>query len=144
MTQTVQIGDTISVNYIGKLESGEVFDTSEGKQPLTFTVGSGQLIKGFDNAVIGMTTGDKKSVNLSPEDGYGARRDDLIINIAKDNVPEDMQLNIGMAVQLTDQSGNPIPATVTEIGDETVTLDVNHPLAGKVLVFDIEIVRIET
>jgi peptidylprolyl isomerase len=144
MSPTVQVGNTISVNYTGKLESGEVFDTSEGKQPLTFTVGSGQLIKGFDNAVIGMSTGEKKSVSLAPEEGYGAYRDDLILSIARENVPENMQLDIGMAVQLSDQSGNPIPAMVTEIGDRTVTLDVNHPLAGKVLVFDIEVVGIES
>ena len=141
MTEAIKAGDTISVNYTGKLENGEVFDTSEGREPLTFTVGAGQLIKGFDDAVIGMKEGDTKSITVTPEEGYGEHRKELVIDMPKTNIPADMDLSIGLPVNLIDQSGNPIPAVVTEILDDVVKMDVNHPLAGRTLVFDIEIVQ---
>ena len=142
MSQTVKVGDSISVEYTGTLEDGEVFDTSKGKQPLSFEVGSGQLIPGFDQGVIGMAVGDQKTVTIAPENAYGERREDLIIPMPIANVPADITLEIGMALQLTDKSGRPIPAIVTEIGEENVSMDVNHPLAGKVLTFAIEVVGI--
>jgi peptidylprolyl isomerase len=141
MTEAIKAGDTISVNYTGKLENGEVFDTSEGREPITFTVGAGQLIKGFDDAVIGMKEGDTKSITVTPEEGYGEHRKELVIDMPKTNIPADMDLSIGLPVNLIDQSGNPIPAVVTEILDDVVKMDVNHPLAGRTLVFDIEIVQ---
>lgn len=141
MTQPIKEGDTISVNYTGRLTNGEVFDSSEGKPPLTFTVGAGQLIKGFDDAVIGMKTGEKKTVTLAPEDAYGDHSEDRIIDMPKANIPPDMNLSEGMMVQLVDQNKNPIPAVVHEICEDVVRMDVNHPLAGKTLVFDIEIVE---
>jgi peptidylprolyl isomerase len=141
MTEAVKAGDTISVNYTGKFEDGEIFDTSEGREPLTFTVGTGQLIKGFDDAVVGMKTGDMKSITITPEDGYGEYQEELVIDMPRTNIPEDMELAIGLPVNLVDQSGNPIPAIVTEILDDVIKMDVNHPLAGKTLVFDIEIVQ---
>jgi peptidylprolyl isomerase len=141
MTDAIKAGDTISVNYTGKFEDGEIFDTSEGREPLTFTVGTGQIIKGFDDAVIGMTTGDTKNITITPEDGYGEHREELVIDMPRTNIPEDMELTIGIPVNLIDQSGNPIPAVVTEILDDVVKMDVNHPLAGKTLVFDIAIVE---
>lgn len=140
MTEAIKAGDTISVNYTGKFEDGEIFDTSEGREPLTFTVGTGQIIKGFDDAVVGMKTGDTKSITVTPEDGYGEHREELIINMPKINIPDDIDLTIGLPVNLIDQSGNPIPAVVTDILDDVVKMDVNHPLAGKTLVFDLEIV----
>lgn len=141
MAEGIKHGDTISVNYTGKLENGEVFDTSEGRSPLKFTVGSGQLIKGFDDAVEGMVPGEKKTVTISPENAYGEKRDDHVIDFPKANVPADMKLEAGMVVQLSDQSGRPIPAMVIEILDEVIKMDANHPLAGKTLTFDIEIVE---
>jgi peptidylprolyl isomerase len=141
MTEAIKAGDTISVNYTGKFEDGEIFDTSEGREPLTFTVGTGQLIKGFDDAVVGMTTGDTKNITITPEDGYGEHREDLVIDMPRTNIPEDMELAIGLPVNLIDQAGNPIPAVVTEVLDDVVKMDVNHPLAGKTLVFDIAIVE---
>lgn len=139
MSEAIKNGDTISVHYTGKFESGETFDSSEGRSPLKFTTGAGQLIKGFDNAVIGMNVGDKKTVNIPPAEGYGERNEDMIIDMPKANMPEDMKVEAGMTVQLADQAGNPVPATVHEICEDVIKMDVNHPLAGKTLVFDIEI-----
>jgi peptidylprolyl isomerase len=139
MKETIKKGDTISVHYTGKFESGEVFDTSEGRMPLKFTTGTGQLVKGFDNAVIGMSVGDKKTVRISPTEGYGERNEDMIIDMPKTNMPEDMKVEVGMTLQLADQAGNPVPATVHEICEDVIKMDANHPLAGKTLVFDIEV-----
>ncbi|MBN2179749.1 MAG: peptidylprolyl isomerase [Deltaproteobacteria bacterium] len=139
MADEIQRGDTISVNYTGTFESGEVFDSSEGNPPLKFTVGAGQLIKGFDDAVVGMKKGDKKSVTISPENAYGERRDDHVVDFPRANIPEDMEMTVDMVVQLSDESGRAFPAVVTEVTDDTVKMDVNHPLAGKTLIFDIEI-----
>jgi len=141
MTKAIATGDTISVHYTGRLENGDVFDSSEGREPLKFTVGTGQLIKGFDNAVVDMASGEKKTVIISPEEGYGERREDHVVDFPKANVPSDMTLEVGMIVQMSDQSGRPIPVIVTEILDDVVKMDVNHPLAGKTLEFDIEIVE---
>lgn len=141
MEKMVSAGDTITVHYTGKYENGEIFDTSEGRSPLKFTVGIGQIIKGFDSAVVGMTVGDKKTITIPPEDGYGERKDELVIDMPKENIPPDMELESGMQVQLVDQSGNPIPAVVDDILDDVIKMDVNHPLAGKTLIFDIEIVE---
>jgi peptidylprolyl isomerase len=141
MSEPIRVGDTISVSYTGKFENGEVFDTSEGRAPLKFTVGAGQLIAGFDKAVLDMKAGDKKSFTVSPEEGYGEHRDDLIIDMPRTYIPPDMELYEGLQVQLQDNAGNPIPAIVTVIGDDAVKMDVNHPLAGKILSFDIEIVE---
>jgi len=139
MKKAIQSGDTISVHYTGKVENGEVFDTSVGRRPLTFAVGCGQIIRGFDEAVIGMTAGEKKTVTISPEMGYGPRRMELIVDIPKNTVPEDMELEKGMMIELIDPQGNKIPAEVFEILDEVIKMDLNHFLAGKTLVFDIEI-----
>jgi len=141
MTKAIEAGDTISVHYTGRLEDGDVFDSSEGRAPLVFTVGAGQIIKGFDDAVVDMVPGEKKRVTVSPEEGYGERREDHVVDFPKANIPQDMEIETGQVVQMTDQSGRPIPVVVTEILHDVVKLDVNHPLAGKTLVFDIEIVE---
>jgi peptidylprolyl isomerase len=141
MKKAIQSGDTISVHYTGKIENGEVFDSSSGRRPLTFTVGCGQIIRGFDEAVVGMTMGEKKTVTISPEMAYGPRQVELIVDIPKNTVPEDMELEKGMMIELIDPQGNRIPAEVFEILDEMVKMDLNHFLAGKTLVFDIEIVE---
>lgn len=139
MTEAIKKGDTISVDYTGKFDNGEVFDTSRNRAPLKFTVGAGQLIPGFDAAVIGMQTGDKKTVTIAPAEGYGEHDSERVVSMPRSGVPEGMQVEAGMAVQLSDQNGNPIPAVVKELTDEAVVLDLNHPLAGKTLTFDIEI-----
>jgi len=142
VSRTVRDGDAITVHYTGHLESGEIFDSSQGRSPLAFTVGTGQLVKGFDNAVLGMAVGEKKTVTLLPADAYGDRKDDLFVDLRKKHIPEGMDLEVGMVVELSDGGQNVIPALVQEIHDEFVRMDLNHYLAGKVLVFDIEIVSI--
>ncbi|MCD4689014.1 MAG: peptidylprolyl isomerase [Desulfuromonadaceae bacterium] len=141
MSEAIKNGDTITVNYTGKFEDGNVFDTSEGKEPLKFTVGSGQLIKGFDDAVTGMVAGDKKTVTMTPADAYGELQDGMIIDIPKSQIPEDMKLEIGQRLHLRDPQGQPVPAMVAEITEESVKMDANHPMAGKTLIFDLEIVE---
>lgn len=138
----VKNGDTVRVHYTGKLTSGEQFDSSAGREPLEFTVGAGQMIKGFDAALPGMNIGDKKTINIQPEEGYGERSDDAIINFPKENVPSDMQLEPGMSLTLSNQYGQPFPVVVQEIKEDVIVLDANHFLAGQELVFDIELVEI--
>ena len=142
MSKEVKAGDTVSVHYTGRMESGEVFDSSAGRQPLTFTVGSGQLIRGFDDAVVGMKVGEKKTVNIPPADGYGERRDDLFVDLPRTHIPEGMDLQVGSMVELVDSSRNTVPAVVAEVRDAFVRMDLNHFLAGKILVFDIEMLEI--
>ncbi|WDP91583.1 MAG: peptidylprolyl isomerase [Desulfobacter sp.] len=139
MTEAIKSGDTIAVDYTGKLENGEVFDTSEGKSPLTFTVGAGMLIKGFDSAVVGMKKGDSKTVTIPPEEGYGQRNEDAFVEIPRAQFPDEIPLSEGLELQLQDPQGRPVPARVAEISDDNVKMDINHFLAGKTLVFDITI-----
>jgi peptidylprolyl isomerase len=141
MAETIKSGDTIKVHYTGRFENGEVFDSSEGRAPLQFTVGGGQLIKGFDAAVIGLQAGDKTTATIPPEDAYGVTRPELLVEFPRERVPADMELTIGQRLHLRDGQGNPVPATVVEIGEAIVRLDANHPMAGKTLVFDIEVVE---
>ena len=141
MTEAVKDGDTIRVAYIGKFENGDVFDISEGGLPLRLTVGSGSMVQGFENALIGMREGEKKTVTLSPDEGYGIRSDDLVFDISKEGIPADMALEVGKVIQLTHPSGEKMPGMISDIGDGVVTVDANHPLAGKRLVYDIEVVE---
>jgi peptidylprolyl isomerase len=137
-------GDLVRVHYTGKLINGEKFDSSEGREPLEFTVGAGQMIKGFDAAMPGMAVGDKKTINIPPHEAYGERIEEAIIEFPKANIPADMvpQLQPGMQLTLTNQQGQPVPVIVAEIKEEVVILDANHFLAGQELVFDIELVSI--
>ncbi len=140
--QQVKEGDVVKVHYTGKLTTGENFDSSTGREPLEFTVGAGQMIKGFDAALPGMAVGDKKTINIAAEDAYGERSEDAIIPFPKENVPEDMKLEPGMTLTLSNQEGQPIPVIVLEVKEDAVILDANHFLAGKELIFDIELVEI--
>jgi peptidylprolyl isomerase len=141
MTQ-VKNGDLVKVHYTGKLVNGEQFDSSAGREPLEFTVGAGQMIAGFDAAMPGMTVGEKKTINIAPEDAYGPRSEEAIIQFPKENVPADMVLEPGMPLTLSDQAGNPVPVIVVEVKDDIIVLDANHFLAGQELIFDIELVDI--
>ncbi|MEO6538285.1 MAG: peptidylprolyl isomerase [Ferruginibacter sp.] len=141
--QQVKKGDLVKVHYTGKLTSGDEFDSSAGREPLAFTVGAGQMIKGFDAALPGMVIGDKKTINISPEDGYGERSEEAIIEFPKENVPAEMKLEPGMTLTLSNQQGQPVPVIVKEVKDDMVILDANHFLAGQELVFDIELVEIQ-
>lgn len=135
-------GDTVKVHYTGTFDNDEVFDSSKGREPLAFKTGAGMMIQGFDEAVIGMEVGDVKTVTLEPSQAYGERSDDHVVDMPKEQVPEDIDLQVGLQLQLQDNQGHIIPVTVTSVGDETVTLDANHPLAGKSLTFEIELVEV--
>ena len=141
--ETVKKGDTVTVQYTGTLDSGEVFDSSEGKNPLVFTVGAGKVIKGFDDAVVGMKTGEEKSIKLKPEEAYGNRNEQYVKEVPRKVFPETMDLKLGMVVVLGNQTGQKIAAIVKEVKGESVLLDFNHPLAGKNLNFKIKIVEIK-
>jgi len=138
----VKNGDVVKVHYTGKLTNGEQFDSSEGREPLEFTVGAGQMIKGFDDAMPGMSVGEKKTINILPGDAYGEKDEQDMIEFPKENIPKDMKLDAGLQLQLRNENGQPFPVTVVEIKDDVVVLDANHSLAGKELVFDIELVEI--
>ncbi len=140
--QQAKKGDKVRVHYTGCLTDGSQFDSSEGRDPLEFTVGAGQMIKGFDAGVEGMAVGEKKSINIAPEDGYGARNEDAVIEFPLEQVPADMQLKPGMQLTLQNQEGHPIHVVVTEVKEDVVVLDANHSLAGKELVFEVELVSI--
>ncbi len=142
MAEKVKKGDTIQVHYTGKFEDGKEFDSSLNRQPLQFEVGAGRVIKGFEDAVIGLQAGEKKTVTVSAEDAYGIFDENLLIEIPKKNVPEGVTPEVGMRLQLVNQQGQAAHVVVTEILDKTVRLDANHPLAGKTLVFDLEVLEI--
>ena len=138
----VKEGDVVKVHYTGKLVNGEQFDSSVGREPLEFTVGAGQMIKGFDDAMPGMNLGEKKTINIAPEDAYGPRSEEAIIEFPKENIPADMKLEPGMPLTLSNQDGQPVPVIVIEVKDDIIVLDANHFLAGQELIFDIELVEI--
>ncbi len=135
-------GDVVKVHYKGTLNSGEQFDSSEGRDPLEFTVGAGQMIAGFDQAIPGMSVGEKKTITIAPKDAYGEKNEDAIIEFPKSNIPADMKLQPGMKLQLRNEAGHPVPVVVSEVKDDVIILDANHELAGKELIFDIELVEI--
>ena len=139
---SVQNGDTIRVHYSGKLTDGSLFDSSEGHDPLEFTAGSGMVVPGFDAAVMGMEIGETKTVTLPPSEAYGEKNDDMTVKIPRAEFGADFTANPGeqLLIQLGD--GNQIPVTIIQINEETVTLDANHQLAGKTLVFTITLVEI--
>ena len=140
--QQAKTGDVVKVHYTGKLTSGEQFDSSVGREPLEFTVGAGQMIKGFDLALPGMAIGEKKTINIAPAEGYGERSEEAIIPFPKENVPADMKLEPGMTLTLSNQMGQPVPVIVVEVQEAVIILDANHFLAGQELIFDIELVEI--
>lgn len=139
----VKKGDKVKVHYHGKLRSGETFDSSEGREPLAFEVGSGMVIKGFDDGVTGMEVGEKKTINIPVDEAYGHKNPDMIVKMPKTNFPEDIQVEVGLPLMMSDQSGQQFQVVVTDIDEEGVTLDANHPLAGENLIFDLELVEIE-
>jgi peptidylprolyl isomerase len=138
----VKSGDTVRVHYHGKLTDGSTFDTSEGRDPLEFTVGSGQVIKGFDDALIDMNVGDKKTVNIPVDNAYGQRSDEMMMEYPLSEFPADMKPEVGMELHMSDNMGNVFPVVIAEVKADSVVLDANHPLAGEDLVFEIELVSI--
>jgi peptidylprolyl isomerase len=137
-----QRGDKVKVHYTGRFEDGTIFDSSEGQAPLEFTIGEGQVIPGFENAVIGMNPGDKKTEKIPADQAYGDHSDDMIVTVDRDQIPLDIMPEVGQQLQLHNPSGQAIPVIVTDVSDSSITLDANHPLAGQDLTFDIELVSI--
>ena len=140
--QKAKKGDKVNVHYHGKLIDGSTFDSSEGREPLQFTLGEGQVIKGFDDAVLDMLVGEKKTIHIPVADAYGERNDEMVMEFPLNEFPADMTPEIGMEINMGDNAGNVFPVVIVEIGDEVVVLDANHPLAGKDLIFDLELVSI--
>lgn len=138
----VKNDDKVKIHYTGKLKDGSIFDSSEGREPLEFTVGGNMVVPGFENGVMGMKQGDKKTISISPEEAYGERREDQVNLVERNQLPDDMEPEVGMALQATGQDGSVIPVVITEVTEKTVTVDANHPLAGKELIFDLELVEI--
>lgn len=138
----VKKGDKVKVHYHGKLTTGETFDSSEGRDPLEFEVGSGHVIKGFDDGVTGMEPGEKKTINIPFLEAYGPRNQEMVIEVTKDKFPEDMEIELGLPLVMSDGQGHQFQVTIVEIKDTSVMLDANHPLAGKDLIFDLELVEI--
>lgn len=138
----VQDKNLVQVHYTGTLDNGEVFDSSRERDPLEFVVGIGQLIPGFDKAVLDMSVGDVKTVKIPAEEAYGERREELVQAVGRDMVPPEMQVELGQQLQLQMEGGQMLPVTVTELDDESITLDANHPLAGETLTFEIEMMSI--
>jgi FKBP-type peptidyl-prolyl cis-trans isomerase 2 len=141
--QQAKDGDKVKVHYHGKLRSGETFDSSENREPLEFTVGSGQVIKGFDDGVRGMQVGDKKTVEIPVGDAYGEKNQEMIIEFPLDQFPPDMKPEPGMQLMMNNGEGQQFPVTVSEVNGDTVILDANHPLAGQDLIFDIELMDLQ-
>lgn len=138
----VKKGDTIKVHYHGKLKDGTTFDSSSGRDPLEFEVGKGSVISGFDTGVIGMEIGEKRTIEIPVEDAYGPKDPEMLVEFPSDQFPQDLKPEVGMQLNMTNGAGHVIPVMVTEIKASSVMLDANHPLAGKDLVFDIELVSI--
>lgn len=141
MTQAKQ-GDTVTVHYTGKLDDGTVFDSSEGRDPLEFSIGSGSVIPGFEQAVIGMSPGDAKTTTIASEEAYGPYYDDRVVVVDRQQIPAELPVDIGAQLQIQQQGGMVIPVIVTDVTDGEVTLDANHPLAGEDLTFEIRLVSI--
>ncbi|MCJ2166090.1 MULTISPECIES: peptidylprolyl isomerase [unclassified Pseudodesulfovibrio] len=140
---TAQKGSTVKVHYTGTLKAdGSQFDSSEGRDPLMFTLGEGMVIAGFEKAVIGKSVGDTVTVEIPPEDGYGSPNEQLVFQVRKEQLPPTVELEEGAMLEIRTEDGEPAYVRVTDFDDELVTLDGNHPLAGQTLVFDIEVVEV--
>jgi FKBP-type peptidyl-prolyl cis-trans isomerase 2 len=135
-------GDKVKVHYTGKYEGGEVFDTSREREPFEFTLGQGQVIPGFEKEIEGMDVGQTKTITIPPDEAYGQRREDLQVNVNRTEFPEDIKPEVGQQLQMKKPDGNIINVTVADVQEETVTLDANHPLAGKTLTFEIELLEV--
>ena len=135
-------GDSVKVQYVGKLEDGSIFDSSAPDAPLEFTIGGNQVIPGFNNGVLGMTVGESKTVHIPVTDAYGPHQKDGVFEISRTEFPDDMNIEIGMRLEGNQQNGKSVQVTIIEINEDTIKLDANHRLAGKDLTFDITLIDI--
>ncbi len=137
-------GDIVQVHYTGTLTDGTLFDTSKGREPLEFQLGSGMVIKGFDDGITGMTLGEIKTINIPTEEAYGSASEDMVFTVDRSELPADMPLEVGMTLNMhEDGNPQPVPVIVRDLTDDSVTLDANHPLAGQDLTFEIELVGVK-
>ncbi|MCD4812465.1 peptidylprolyl isomerase [bacterium] len=143
MTQAKN-GDKVKVHYTGKLEDKTIFDSSQDREPLEFQIGSGQVIKGFDQAVQGMAVDENKTVTIPPDEAYGILQEKMIFDVPKEKLPKDLKPEVGMQLSMQGNDGRSLPVTVVTIGETSIKLDANHPLAGKTLIFDLKMVAIQT
>ena len=141
MTERAKDGDHVRVHYTGRLEGGHVFDSSKDGDPLEFTVGAGEVIPGFDEAVRGMEVGESKTIEIEPENAYGERREGLVTEVSRENAQFPVEPQVGMHFGLPLQDGSQIEVVVTEVTDSHITIDGNHPLAGEKLIFDVELIE---
>lgn len=137
-----QAGDTVKIHYTGILDDGSQFDSSQGREPLEFTLGSGQVIPGFDAGVTGMEVGESKTVRIPAAEAYGEKRDDMMLEVNREQIPAEIDVELGMGLALQGPDGRPTSVTVADISEDTVTLDANHQLAGEALTFELELVEI--
>ena len=135
-------GSRVKVHYTGRLDDGTVFDSSEGREPLAFTIGLGQMIPGFEQGVVGMEVGQSRVINIAATDAYGEYRPEGVLDVQRSEIGAEMELEVGMRLQATQEGGRRVDMQVIAITDDTVTLDANHPLAGKDLTFDIQVVEV--
>jgi FKBP-type peptidyl-prolyl cis-trans isomerase 2 len=140
--QKAKSGDKVKVHYHGRLTDGSTFDSSTGREPLEFELGSGMVIKGFDDGIEGMAIGEKKTINIPVEEAYGPKDPNMLIEYPSANFPPELKPEVGMQLNMTNAGGQVIPVMITEVKEEIVVLDANHPLAGQPLIFDIELVEI--
>ena len=136
-------GNTVKVHYTGKLDDGTTFDTSVESEPLEFTIGAGQMIPGFEGAVRGMQVGQVKTVTIPAEEAYGSHNEDMVLVVERDKLPDNLNPVVGQQLQMQQENGNTAVVVVTDVSDTTITLDANHPLAGKALTFEIELVEMK-
>ena len=136
-------GDTVRVHYTGRLDDETVFDSSEGRAPLSFTLGSGQVVPGFERAVSGLEVGESRTVRMEPAEAYGPHRDELVLTVPHDAFPDGTPPQTGQRLQLGLQGGGTVNAEVTDVGEDVVTLDANHPLAGQALTFDVTLIEVD-
>ena len=140
--EKVEIGKYVSVHYTGTLSDGEIFDSSQGRAPLTVKIGAGQLIAGFEAALMGMSVGENKTFTLDPDQAYGVRDENLTKSFERNRIPDDVKPEVGQTIALQNSQGGRVPARVTAIDDHTITVDLNHPMAGKALTFTIEVMTV--
>jgi FKBP-type peptidyl-prolyl cis-trans isomerase 2 len=142
MKNAVKPGDAVAVHYTGKLADGSIFDTSRGREPLKMVLGQQRVIPGFEKALVGMTEGETKTASIPASDAYGERQAEMVVQFARENIPEEIDVKIGQELQVQTRAGHSLPARVVDTSESDVTLDANHPLAGQDLMFEIELVEI--
>lgn len=136
-------GDTVSVHYTGRLADGSIFDSTDGEEPMVFTVGDVDFIDGFIEAILDMTVGERRTVTLEPEQAYGERNEEMVIEIPRSDMPDGLEIEIGDELEITDEDGEPMLVTVCDLSEDVICLDGNPPLAGETLTFDLELVAID-